>query len=126
MDSTTATPALPKGFSESKIVDSGVEGGIYWMTYTAPLWGAINGYVHVPDDHPWFGLDYDSVDVEVHGGLTFGGASGWFGFDTLHSGDVWPGTPVYGAPSDWDIHWTAAKVADEAKSLARAAAEAAA
>lgn len=119
---TKATPALPKGFSKSKIVDSGVEGGIYWMTYTAPLWGAINGYVHVPEGHPWFALDYDSVDVAVHGGLTFSNDAGWFGFDTLHGGDVWPDSPDYVSEMGWGTRWNAEKVADEARSLARAAA----
>ena len=33
--------------------------------------GYANGYVAVPKDHPFFGKDYDDVDVEVHGGLTF-------------------------------------------------------
>lgn len=33
--------------------------------------GYANGYVAVPRDHPFFGKDYDDVDVEVHGGLTF-------------------------------------------------------
>lgn len=33
--------------------------------------GFANGYVAVPKDHPFFGKDYDDVDVEVHGGLTF-------------------------------------------------------
>jgi hypothetical protein len=49
------------------------------------------GYVHVPKDHPHASKQYDDVDANVHGGLTFrckamnGGA--WFGFDTGHSGD---------------------------------------
>lgn len=33
--------------------------------------GYANGYVAVPKDHPYFGKDYDDIDVEVHGGLTF-------------------------------------------------------
>lgn len=78
--------------------------------------GAANGYVAVPKDHPYYGLGYDDVDVDVHGGLTYS-ASGedvlesfpnidilegnegnlkdyWvFGFDTCHYGDNlerWP------------------------------------
>ena len=31
------------------------------------------GYLGVPKDHPWYGKDYDEVDVEVHGGLTYYG-----------------------------------------------------
>jgi len=56
----------------------------------------INGYVAVPKSHPNFGDDYDDVDVEVHGGLTFGQQGEedsdmwpdpelyWFGWDTAH------------------------------------------
>ena len=33
--------------------------------------GAWCGYVGVPKGHPWFEKNYNDVDVEVHGGLTF-------------------------------------------------------
>ena len=70
------------------------------------------GYVGVPASHPLHGRDGDSIDVEVHGGVTFsGGCSGgdpstsichvveageaddvwWFGFDCAHSMDLSPG-----------------------------------
>lgn len=70
------------------------------------------GYVGVPADHPLHGKDGDSIDVEVHGGVTFaGGCSGgdpstsichvvspgeaddvwWFGFDCAHYMDFLPG-----------------------------------
>ena len=32
-------------------------------------WG--NGYVLLPSNHPLYGVDYDSIAVDVHGGLTF-------------------------------------------------------
>lgn len=55
------------------------------------------GYVRVPPNHPDFGKDYDSVDVDVHGGLTFGqlepcehedGQGYWYGFDCAHYDDA--------------------------------------
>lgn len=77
--------------------------------------GYANGYVAIPTDHPCHGKDYDEIDVDVHGGLTFGerinilreeswpqndvemlNADGYsdipddyyvVGFDTLHAGD---------------------------------------
>jgi hypothetical protein len=32
-------------------------------------WG--NGYVLIPHNHPFYKKHYDSIDVNVHGGLTF-------------------------------------------------------
>lgn len=32
-------------------------------------WG--NGYVIIPKEHRLHGLDYDDIDVDIHGGLTF-------------------------------------------------------
>jgi hypothetical protein len=63
--------------------------------------GSRCGYVRVPPGHPAYGKDYDSVDVEAHGGLTFAaiepctehedGQGWWFGFDCRHAWDL-----------DWD------------------------
>jgi len=57
------------------------------------------GYVRVPPGHPAFGKEYDAIDVEVHGGLTFAelepcknhpeGQGYWLGFDTAHCGDAY-------------------------------------
>lgn len=63
-------------------------------------WGF--GYVVIPKDHPYWGLPYNKIDVEVYGGLTFGAPADeimWpelppncsgcyvYGFDTLHDID---------------------------------------
>lgn len=52
------------------------------------------GYAVIPEDHPFYGADYDDVegDVDVHGGLTFSGEldeiDGFLlGFDCNHFGD---------------------------------------
>jgi len=65
-----------------------------WRHDTA---GALNGYVGVLPDNPLFHCDYDELDVEVHGGLTFAGHISymdanvwWFGFDTQHAWDFAP------------------------------------
>lgn len=71
--------------------------------------GSLCGYVGVPKWHPWHGADYDTPNVDVHGGLTFARACGhgdeatgichvpapgepddvwWFGFDCAHAGDL--------------------------------------
>ena len=63
-------------------------------------WG--NGYVAIPksSNHPWFGREYRSIPVDVHGGITYARSTdvyGWdkewdeehwvVGFDTSHAGD---------------------------------------
>jgi len=52
------------------------------------------GYVSLTPDNILYGRDYDDIDVEVHGGLTFGekdSDNNWvFGFDCAHSGDLVP------------------------------------
>jgi hypothetical protein len=74
-------------------------------------YGALCGYVGVTKNHPAFGKDYDSVDVSVHGGLTYSAFCQkgpesetichipepgepdqvwWLGFDCAHSGDLSP------------------------------------
>jgi len=72
--------------------------------------GALCGYVAVTRDHPAYGMGYDDVSVDVHGGLTYAsrcnhvichvpepGASDdvwWLGFDCAHSGDCAPAYPA--------------------------------
>ena len=81
------------------------------MIHRGPA-GALCGYVGVGPDHPWHGQHYDSVDAEVHGGLTFASACQegdteadgichvplpgrphdvwWLGFDCAHAQDFMP------------------------------------
>ncbi|AAN12761.1 gp121 [Mycobacterium phage Omega] len=108
------------------VVDHGTEAGIDWATCEAPLYGAINGYVRIPEGHPWHGLNYEEIYVEAPGGLTYS-ENGWIGFDTLHLGDYWPGMRQagYGPPSFHDMEWDAGMVAEEARLLAQRVAEAA-
>ena len=61
--------------------------------------GTHNGYLALPEGHPWFGMDYNKIPADVHGGLTYGQMehtvvgeynlpSEWvIGFDTCHWGD---------------------------------------
>lgn len=77
------------------------------------------GYVGVTATHPAYGQHCGDVDVEVHGGLTYGAACDgshvchvpapgepddlfWLGFDCNHGGDIAPGMDArmqrYGRP----------------------------
>jgi hypothetical protein len=81
-------------------VDSqGVYKGYDWMVVCNPL-GFRCGYVRIPEEHPWYGKEYDDLqDVDCHGGLTFGETvdkeedsylpvGHWIGFDCGHSFDA--------------------------------------
>lgn len=118
MTETSIAPA------KMTVVDSGVESGIRWTTCEAPLYGAVNGYVQIPEGHPWHGKSYDDIDVDVHGGLTYG-CGEWIGFDCMHCGDYWPEQEDrYGMRKlDGDTVWTAEMVAAETRDLARKVAE---
>jgi hypothetical protein len=52
---------------------------------------ALCGYVTVPKKHHYYGLGYNDVMANVHGGLTFSDDKGKFGFDCSHAGDLTPG-----------------------------------
>ena len=54
------------------------------------------GYVGLPKGHKYENMDYDDLDVSVHGGLTYAGRynkypvdddRSWIGFDCAHCGD---------------------------------------
>lgn len=58
----------------------------------------MNGYVELPEGHPFRDLEDYELDnkVHVHGGVTFTGYLNedsdryYIGFDTMHAGDYWP------------------------------------
>lgn len=78
--------------------------------------GSLCGYVGIVEGHPYFGVDYDDLHIDVHGGLTFSEFGGsifenndqwmklyykdefnadgkklwWVGFDCCHYNDVLP------------------------------------
>ena len=88
-----------------KLIKSPNAYGLYGLTERG--WG--NGYVRIVEGHPFYGMNYMDIPVNVHGGLTFGDNimdndrfpdGYWVGFDTAHYGD------------DSEI-WTIEAVSDE-------------
>jgi hypothetical protein len=91
--------------------------GLPCLIHRGPL-GALCGYAAVPPGHPAHGKDYNDVDVDAHGGLTYASACQdggsichkpkpgepdnvwWFGFDCAHGGDISPGYERPGHCSD--------------------------
>lgn len=118
--------STPEDFPiKTHIIDHGEIEGIPWVTAAAPIWGAANGYIKLPLGHPW--LDMDTIDIptgEGWCGITYGSGS-WIGFDSLHSGQYWPGSgrPKKAYEQEMDhktiIEWTkhlAQEAADYASS----------
>ncbi len=116
------------------------ETGLPCLIVRGPL-GALCGYVGVSDGHPFFGKDYNSVDVDCHGGLTFSNTCAnveeteeghyichvaepnepqkvwWLGFDCGHFMDKTPGS--FYAREDDGIYRNIAYVTDEVTKLAK-------
>lgn len=103
------------------------------------LYGHLCGYVGVADGHPAFRRDYISVDVRVHGGLTYSDFCfeapdhtgvchipdagepervWWLGFDCAHPGDLCPAIPERWNPYSRDVYRDLAYVKSEIRELA--------
>ena len=94
---------------------------------------SINGYIRLPDDHPW--LDYpDSLEchseITVHGGITYQEGQ-VIGFDTAHACDAWHPqsesarlTPEFHRVHSHGHVWEEREVIEETKRLAEQAADA--
>lgn len=107
--------------------------------------GALCGYVGVTEGHPFFGKNYNDVEIEVHGGLTFsdycrpsekeGGICHipdqgepdrvyWFGFDCAHLYDKMPAYSKHGSFSSGDTYRDIDYVKHECAGLAKQLADA--
>lgn len=87
------------------------------------------GYVQIPKGHPWHGIGYSDMDVNVHWGLTYSGdrmddGNFWIGFDCAHSGDLVPGLAQYRMrdPSERyrDLEYTKTETESVARQVANA------
>ena len=79
--------------SPDLVLSEGTYLGFEWVTVYNTM-GFRCGYIKVEKNHPWYGVGYDDINVDVHGGLTFaeedvpcgkGNDDGyWVGFDCGH------------------------------------------
>jgi hypothetical protein len=124
---------MSKKMGSTPPVTSGITEGIHWEIRLSPLKSCGNGYVIVPESHPWFGKDYDEIEVEIHGGLTYGCHEGRVGFDTAHAWDDWSyealaeiggSTEYVHHYNDAENFWDLEKLTREVESLALQAANA--
>ena len=107
----------------SSPVATGTHRGVEWQTHKAPRYG-VNGYMRIPEGHPWYGLTYEEINRIVSesnasrfdggaGELTYLAIGGWIGFDTLHACDSWPEMTY--APELANTLWTPELVAVNAR-----------
>ena len=72
------------------VLSRGEHSGFEWVV-AYNRFGYRCGYVRIFNIHPWYGKNYHEIEVDVHGGLTFGkfdkNRDYWLGFDCNHYGD---------------------------------------
>lgn len=124
--------------SPERVLSKGEHAGYEFVTVHNGM-GYRCGYVRVPKGHPWHGKFEEELEVDVHGGLTFGQPDKpcdkggeddayWLGFDCAHYGDAAdPELPAaYRGPSSFKgVVRTQDYVESECRSLCRQAALAA-
>lgn len=105
-----------KHWIEDKAIEAGTLNDIRWAVCHHPDGIAVNGYVQLPEGHPWNNLEGDRILAECHGSINYGpDEQRWIGFDTRHWGDRWEeDEPGF----DEGIRWTLQAVVDETKGLA--------
>lgn len=93
-------PAHLSGFpiNGAPVFEYGSYMGVDWVV-TKNRFAGLNGYIRVPEGHPWAGLSYELVELidssnpvfeeRPWGELTFSSGR-WFGFDAVHAWDWWP------------------------------------
>lgn len=120
---------IPNDFKiNTDVLAHGEVDGIIWVAARAPIYGAVNGYCRVPDNHPWLNIA-EGWDIETTvpwGEITYRDGN-WVGFDTLHAGQYWPGqseSPFNIGPFEGDTLMTEGMVIGWAERLAGDAAEA--
>ena len=97
-------------------------------TYVTGYMGFYCGYVRCDPGHPWHGKDYNDIDADIHGGLTFAaleeeeckhedGLGWWIGFDCGHYNDFIPGRAGIGMFSHGTV-WTPEMIQKECEKLA--------
>ena len=146
IERTRPLPAGPWDDEPDKVQWPDEATGLACLAKRGPL-GAWCGYVGVDETHPWFGLDYDDVEADPHGGLTYAALCDgdeeqgichvpgegepdplwWFGFDCAHGFDVVPGMLEFdrnlgehlGVPVAYrDLGYVKAEVAHLARTIA--------
>lgn len=111
---------FPQTFDDVKAAEVGhvfcdeFDEGVRFVILRGP--GSLCAYVGIPSSHPLAGWEYDDLNIDCHGGLTYSGSSVhgdgstyWYGWDYNHSGDRGTYDRIF--PSSFEeTEWTPAMV----------------
>lgn len=103
------------------ILDKGIKDVFYWFILNRGAHPC--AYVGVSKDHPFFNKEYDSCNIDVHGGLTFADSDflfnpimiediWWLGWDYAHAGDHYH-YESKSIPLDTGKKWTTEEIKQE-------------
>lgn len=107
-----------------ELLDSGNYSGFNY--YILNLGTHPTAYIQIPENHKFYKKDYDEIDLDVHGGLTYSSKQlclenevkqGWFiGWDYAHYGDYAGYEEMF--PIEFRTNgkkWTTEEILEEAK-----------
>lgn len=79
-------------------------------------------YVRIPEGHKFYGIPYDDIDIDCHGGLTFGSFTNYFSPLKNSKSGYWIGWD-YAHCDDWSCYnkngkkWTIDEIYAEVKKV---------
>lgn len=75
---------------ERRIIQENLESDLFFG-------GFLCGYISIPLGHKYYHKEYEDIDIDCHGGLTFGEVSDqhWIGFDCAHLFDYIPSFELF-------------------------------
>lgn len=109
-----------------EILDSGYCLGLLY--YILSLGAYPCAYVRIPQEHEFYKKDFGSIDIDVHGGLTYSRdylwvsenqrVEGWFiGWDYAHYGDYLGFVKFYSIDINQDKKWTTEEIYKDVKEV---------
>ena len=99
---------IPAILESPKVLDFEYK-GYQGLILRGPMFGALCGYVGLPEGHDYYGMYFEEIPIDAYGGLNFSEPGDgilrpegyyWIGFDCGHAMDIAPcfGDPIYNFP----------------------------
>lgn len=115
-----------QGIMGGEILDSGEIDGYKYKIVSYGIHPC--AYVCLPKNDKFYGLPYDEIDIDCHGGLTYGSFQQnefWIGWDYAHWGDYCGYHALFDFDSEFvEKRWTTAEILEEVKDVIKQLCEA--